>query len=349
MKKGVIVLLHIGYWLTYLLLIFFIMLLMPHGGKRINFYAVAYNTFCSPFGVSTMASAALGFYLFYTVMFTRFLHRKKIVLLFVFGLLGVLGCGIVSYMLLNILFVHAIKVSDSWPAIIGVVIIMSVLSLLNGVIGLVMRGFISWYGDIKLKEDLNRRNYEMELALVKSQINPHFLFNTINNIDVLIEVDAAKASAYLNKLSDIMRFMLYETKTAQIPLAKELTYIEKYIDLQRIRNANPGHIKYNVQGEPGNIMIEPMLYIPFIENAFKHAVSKRDGTAVSIQFIIENNTVTFECENNYSTVAIKPEHSGLGNELITKRLQLLYPGRHTLTINNSNKLYTVKLVLFNHG
>lgn len=145
-----------------------------------------------------------------------------------------------------------------------------------------------------------------------------------------------------------MRFMLYETKTAQVPLAKELAYIEKYIDLQRIRNANPGYIQYSVNGLPGNIMVEPMLFIPFIENAFKHAVSKRDGTAVSIHFIIDNSTVTFECGNNYSTVAVKPEHSGLGNELIAKRLELLYPGRHTLAIHNANNLYNVKLVLFNN-
>lgn len=347
MKKGIIVLLHIGYWLIYLLLIFFIMLLMAPGGGRAKLHVIATNAFSSPFGFTTIASAVSGFYLFYTVFFGRLLQRKKIMLLFVFGLLGVISCGVVTYALLNFLFPHLVRVVNH-AEIIGIILIMSALSLLNGVIGLVMRGFISWYGDIKLKEDLNRKNYEMELALVKSQINPHFLFNTINNIDVLIEVDAVKASAYLNKLSDIMRFMLYETKTAQIPLAKELAYIEKYIDLQRIRTAYPGYIQYNIQGQPGNIMVEPMLFIPFIENAFKHAVSKRDGTAVNIKFIIEDSTITFECENNYSTVAIKPEHSGLGNGLIAKRLQLLYPGRHTLTINNSNKLYTVKLVLFNH-
>lgn len=348
MKKGVIVLLHAGYWLIYLLLIFVIMLLLVPGGGRSKLHIVLVNAFSSPFGFTTITSAILGFYLFYTIIFGRLLQRKKIMLLFVFGLLGVISCGIITYLLLNVLFPHLVKVANH-AEIVGIILIIAALSLLNGIIGLVMRGFISWYGDIKLKEDLNRKNYEMELALVKSQINPHFLFNTINNIDVLIEVDAAKASAYLNKLSDIMRFMLYETKTAQIPLAKELAYIEKYIDLQRIRTSNPGYIQYKIEGQPGNIMVEPMLFIPFIENAFKHAVSKRDGTAVNIKFIIEdNNAVTFECENNYSAIAVKPEHSGLGNELISKRLQLLYPGRHTLTINNSNKLYTVKLALFNH-
>ena len=127
----------------------------------------------------------------------------------------------------------------------SMVIILGVMSFgafVNGIIGLVIRGFISWFNDIKIKESLSQKNFEMELNLIKSQINPHFLFNTLNNIDVLIEKDPPKASLYFNKLSAIMRFMLYETKTDKIPLAKELDYITQYIDLQKIRHANPDFV-----------------------------------------------------------------------------------------------------------
>ncbi len=121
-----------------------------------------------------------------------------------------------------------------------VILLLGVIAFANGVLALVIRGFITFYGEIRLKEDLKRQNAELELALIKSQISPHFLFNTLNNIDVLIEKDAfARASSYLNKLSDILRFMLYETKTDRISIGEELRYIREYIELQMIRTAHP--------------------------------------------------------------------------------------------------------------
>jgi len=226
-------------------------------------------------------------------------------------------------------------------------VLIGVNALLNGVLGLVMRGFISWYGDIKLKEDLNKKNYETELALIKSQINPHFLFNTINNIDVLIMKDPSRASDYLNKLSDMMRFMLYETKTEKIPLSKELEYITKYVELQKIRTSNPNYVRYTTHGDPNSVLIEPMLLIPFIENAFKHSENKKIENAIRVAISIENDTIRFECENNHALVSQKePQYGGLGNELIMKRLLLLYPGRHTFETVNTDGIYKVNLVLY---
>jgi sensor histidine kinase YesM len=221
---------------------------------------------------------------------------------------------------------------------------------INGVIGLVMKGFITWYEEIKLKEDLDHKNYEMELALVKSQISPHFLFNTINNIDVLIEKDAKKASVYLNKLSDIMRFMLYETKTEEIFLTEELTYIEKYIDLQKIRTSNPNYVHFQVYGDPEDVTIAPMLFIPFIENAFKYAENKKVENAIKIRVVIVKDRIGFDCENVFSDETEgRPEPGGLGNDLIRRRLMLLYPRTHSLEITNLNNVYKVTLILYNHA
>jgi LytS/YehU family sensor histidine kinase len=220
----------------------------------------------------------------------------------------------------------------------------------NGIIGLVMKGFISWYGDIRVKAALNQKNVETELALVKSQLNPHFLFNTINNIDVLITIDPIRASVYLNQLSDIMRFMLYETKTADIALAKELAYIEKYIALQKIRTSNPDAVSYIVAGDPGAIRIAPMLFMPFIENAFKHAESnKTTSRAIAIYITIEDDTTCFECENIYTEGSEVMNNGGLGNDLITKRLHLLYPHTHLLEIIKQNNIYKIKLVIRHHA
>jgi LytS/YehU family sensor histidine kinase len=219
------------------------------------------------------------------------------------------------------------------------------IALVNGTAGFVIRGFESWFDDIKLKAELNQKNYQMELALIKSQIDPHFLFNTINNIDILIEKDSVKASAYLNKLSDIMRFMLYETKTNRILLTKELAYIGKYIALQKVRTSNVNAMSYVVQGDPGSKLIAPMLFIPFIENAFKHTNLTVDG-AVKIIFVIDKKMVMFECEN---LVELTPqsgkELGGLGKELMERRLALLYPGKHHLATIFNNQLYRVKLTV----
>lgn len=196
---------------------------------------------------------------------------------------------------------------------------LTFISIVNGTTALIVKGFIKWFNDIKFKLELTNQNYEMELALVKSQINPHFLFNTINNIDVLISKDATRASAYLNKLSDIMRFMLYETKPVKINLYKELTYIEKFIELQKIRTTNEHYINYSIKGDPANFMIPPMLLICFIENAFKHAENKKVENAINIHLDIEKEKLVFECENAYNeNTKITLEQNGLGSDLIKK-------------------------------
>ncbi len=189
-----------------------------------------------------------------------------------------------------------------------------------------------------------KKNFDVEMALIKSQIDPHFLFNTINNIDILIEKDASKASSYLNKLSDIMRFMLYETKTDKIPLQKEWAYVEKYIELQKIRIANPNAVVYGLEGSVENVTIAPMIFIPFVENAFKYSESIKADKAIFIKIKVEKNNIAFECNNHFSNDAFaKKEFSGLGNDLITKRLSLMYGDKHTLQISNENDLYKVKL------
>jgi two-component system LytT family sensor kinase len=216
---------------------------------------------------------------------------------------------------------------------------------------LILRGFVDWYANIKLIEDLRKKNYETELALVKSQISPHFLFNTLNNIDVLIAKDATKASEYLNKLSDIMRFMLYETKTENIPMTKELSYIEKYIDLQKIRSANPDYVNYRVVGRPSpQLSIPPMLFIPFIENAFKHTESNKAESTIKINIEIEKDKIIFLCQNSYKKAnEAHVGDNGLGNGLIKRRLDLLYPNNHTLVVDHGPDTYKVTLIITDYG
>lgn len=347
MKRPVVILLHIGYWLVYLLLLLIILLSLNMGDHLKGHSLLLNRTFALFFLVFALVPSVTGFYSFYAVLFSRLLARKKLLLFFLGSVIASITAGIGGAVVLSLLKYHHVGpgiFADGWTSAIPVTIIMSVLALLSGVVGLVMKGFISWYDDIKLKEELNKKNYETELALVKSQLDPHFLFNTINNIDILIDKDAVKASAYLNKLSHIMRFMLYETKTEKISLGRELEYIREYIDLQKIRSANADYVRYSVNGAVDGIEITPMLFIPFIENAFKHSAQRKMGNAIRIEFTITGSTVAFECSNACSRdQAFAQEYHGLGNELIQKRLALLYPGKYRVAIEDTADQYTIKL------
>ena len=228
--------------------------------------------------------------------------------------------------------------------VIGMVLfVTSILSFLNLVMGLIIKGFVMWFKEAQEKEELNKKNHQMELALVKSQLDPHFLFNTLNNIDVLILKDAEKASLFLNKLSDIMRFMLFETKDDKIELAKEITYIEKYIELQKIRTSNPNYVTVSIDIEDDTVLISPMLFIPFIENAFKYAEPFKSENAIVISIKANRNKLDFECENKCSNHTKSISNNGLGNELIQKRLALLYPEQHHLEMVDLNGVFKVKL------
>jgi two-component system LytT family sensor kinase len=238
MKRSFIIFLHSGYWLLYLFLIFGFLLFVPNGYRHGPLSVLFRILFASPITINFILFEVIGFYIFYSVLFPRLLYKKKFLSLFVSAIIVcVLSSG--AGMLLSSLIFKTKSLSLAWQDQVGMILFLSILVGIHGTIGLVIRGFITWYSDIKLKEELNQKNYETELALVKSQINPHFLFNTINNIDVLILKDGEKASTFLNKLSDIMRFMLYETKAEKIPLQKNLTILKTILNCKRSARAIP--------------------------------------------------------------------------------------------------------------
>jgi len=330
----------------YLILLLLFLLALWLGSRAIihkNFWQMAGY---SPGWILLTLPHVLSFYAFYLLLFPRLLKTKRLLLLFVSGV-GVSGLSALLALLISGVFYGfrfgphlSLDTGFEW-------LFISAICFVHGVLALVIRGFLSWYEDIHLKELLDRKNYEMELALVKSQLNPHFLFNTLNNIDVLIQKDAGRASLYLNQLSDILRFMLYETKTAQIPIHQELQYIDKYIQLQKLRTAHPEYIHYFIEGRAGNRLVEPMLFIPFIENAFKHAEKKAED-AITVRFTFTEDKLIFVCENKFGShrdASDGLDAGGLGNNLIRRRLSLLYPGRHHLDISAENNIYKAILTL----
>ena len=335
MSKTFIWILHILYWTLFisLLMMFYVIMSSVPGFEKI----ASDKTTGFIFWVKLMAGfafipALIAFYSFYTYLFDRFLSKKKFISFCLSGLLISIIAALIGALAESskLLFGPRYLLGDGFDSAFGILAVMSFAALINGITGTIIKGFITWYNDIKLKEELLKRNYETELSLIKSQVNPHFLFNTLNNIDILIEKDKEKASEYFKKLSDILRFMLYETKTEKIPVSKELTYIEKYIDLQNLRTSNPAFVDFKVKGNPENHMVEPMIFIPFIENAFKHADNRRQVHGILIHFEFTGNDISFTCTNGYSLKpAMHETDGGIGNELMVKRLKLLYPGKGT--------------------
>ncbi|SDE64302.1 Histidine kinase [Mucilaginibacter pineti] len=353
MKKTAVLLIHSGYWLlfgTLLLTFFFFVVFVPahthlpdsahHNDSLLSWLRLMFGFAVVP--------GLCSFYSCYTFLFGRLLSKQKFVLFlggsFLCALTGsLIGAGLES---LPFMFGRSYLFNDGYASAVMVILIMTVVAWINGMMGAVIKGCLTWYRDIRLKEELHRKNIETELALVKSQIDPHFLFNTINNIDVLISRDAAAASVYLNKLSGIMRFLLYETKSEHISLERELDHLQQYIDLQRIRTSNADYVDFEVSGMYTGQSIAPMVLLPFIENAFKHTEARKTDSRISISLQLSKEQLTFICTNSlYAVKKPRDVNCGLGNELIRKRLDLLYPAAHTLSISEEFGLYRVKLEL----
>lgn len=341
MKRPFVAFIHGGYWLIYMLLLGVAFAVIATQVRRTPNLLSLF-----PLIVLCVVPNLVSFYSFYFPLFSRFLRHRKIFALIIFGSLICLSSAFSGLFLSLLFFGFGQRVFADAHEFFTLMASFFVIAAIHGTIALVIRGFITWYDEIKLKEELAQRNFEMELALIKSQINPHFLFNTINNIDVLITRQPQLASLYLNKLSDILRYMIYETKAEKISLATELAYIEKYLELQKIRTANPNYVNFEVTGEADNLTVAPMILFPFLENAFKHTENKKNDHAIRIRVSIEKESLIFECENSYQTnVVVKQDFGGLGNALVKKRLMLTYPEKHKLEITDDEGIYKVKLTL----
>jgi hypothetical protein len=355
MKKSIVILIHIGFWVCYLLLIIIIIAVFYRSSSHIvNQTARIENALESLLLFATFPSF-ITFYAYYLLLFPKYLQHKRIALSIIYGILISVGVALLGYILLRY-FIETGRIADmdnngkkGRSTAVIVIGAMSIIATISGIIALVIKGFITWFNEIKIKELLKEKNHEMELALIKSKLDPHLLFNTINNIDTLILKDPAEGSIYLNKLSDIIRFMLYDTKADKISLSKEIEYIEKYIALQELRTANENYVDFSVTGSIGSKKIAPMIFIPFIENAFKHANNKKLENAITVKIIINDDSLQLLCENRFDSKLTLREstYSGLGNELIQKRLNLIYPETHTLEVNNTNDLYRVNLTIHN--
>ncbi|MEM6723036.1 MAG: histidine kinase [Bacteroidota bacterium] len=340
MKKQLHISLNIAYWLMYFSLLNILLVAGKVGQANPVEMDLVYQV---TLGFIILPSV-FSFYGSYLFAFPGYLRSRSVVKTGLVILLIVLLTILIGFSATSILASPTVLVKNGYLALFGQGLLIALIGVFNVICGFIIKGFIAWYQDLNLREPLKRKNTEIETSLIKSKLDLHFLFNTINNIDVLTITSPEVASIYLNKLSDILRFILYEVNTDRILLKHELDYIQKYISLQKIRTANQEFVEYNQVGNLDQQVVAPMLFLPLVENAFKHVSNKKLKNAIQIEFRMEEHQVELICKNRYSKKQ-RSNHKGIGNELITKRLELLYPDAYRLTTQMNEDQYVVHLTL----
>lgn len=184
-----------------------------------------------------------------------------------------------------------------------------------------------------------------ELSFLKAQINPHFLFNTLNNIYSMVVVKHEHAAEAVMKLSNIMRYITDEIRTDLVPLESEISCMENYVELQRMRLGSKTEVQVQVNGDTDSGQIAPLLLMTFVENAFKYGVSNHEPAPIRIQLDIRESGIRFYCRNKSFPVQAHAERAGIGIANARRRLDYLYPGNHQLDISTEDGCYTVQLFL----
>ncbi|GAA4910910.1 histidine kinase [Mucilaginibacter defluvii] len=204
--------------------------------------------------------------------------------------------------------------------------------------------FQQWIADAQLIHDLELANTHSELEQLKNQINPHFLFNMLNNANVLIEDDPKKASQVLVKLSDLLRYQLYDSSRDKVLLTSEIHFLEDFLNLEKVRRDNFNFL-ISKEGELSGVQVPPLLFISFVENAVKHNNDSAKSSYLNLYFDVRQNELFFKCVNSKPAVKAVSKSGGLGLANIKRRLELLFPSSHALKIEDCPESYCVTLFL----
>ncbi|MBE0649606.1 MAG: histidine kinase [Bacteroidales bacterium] len=223
----------------------------------------------------------------------------------------------------------------------------------NGTVFVVLLGFLigtvlcetrEWYKQDRKRKEMEKEKLVSELSFLKSQVNPHFLFNSLNGIYALAIKKSDKTPDALLQLSDLLRHMLYDADHGNVLLKKEVDYLKNYIQLQRLRLPSEAKISFDVEGDLSSKTIEPLLFIPFVENAFKHGVDS-EGADIRIKLSVKGNHLAFEVVNRISHAKSKDASSGIGLANVKKRLELHYGDDYVLNYDTSKGFFKVNLHL----
>ena len=206
---------------------------------------------------------------------------------------------------------------------------------------------LDWMNSEKSRKELQTKNMQSELKFLKSQINPHFLFNTLNNLYALTLKKSDLAPEIVLKLAEIMRYMLYECNEKRVFLRNELNYIQNFLDLEKLRQGGKVSINFTVKGNADQLYVAPLIFTPFLENSFKHGLSNSLNQGfVNILMEIKDDNILFFIENSKTEKIPMKQHvvsGGIGLVNVRQRLELIYPKQYELLIDDSPSVYSVNL------
>jgi two-component system sensor histidine kinase AlgZ len=331
--------LHLSFWCVYVS--FFIYNVSSRGGEEFDLMQTLVRS--SVHITFNMLIAYLNYFFF----LPRFLDRKN------FG--RYLMEFFIPFIILMILRVHLQRyMVDGYTYHIHyfysvTFIVQSAATTLFIVIFVGMLRFAKdWFEFEAKKKEVENERLSAELNFLKAQINPHFLFNTLNNLYYLAYSKSDNTTEVIAKLSQMMRYMIYESNHSEVLLSKELEYMQSYISLERLRLNNQIPIKFEVDGNPETLKIAPLILIPFLENAFKHGVSGNDAAAwVNLSIKLHGKECIYTVENSkiHSVNSENREGSGIGLQNVKRRLELSYPGHYKLDISDQPNQFSIQLKL----
>ncbi|MDP4268192.1 MAG: histidine kinase [Bacteroidota bacterium] len=217
-------------------------------------------------------------------------------------------------------------------------------SLIILMLGIGIKMIIEWYKNERQRAVLEKEKLNTELAFLKSQINPHFIFNVLNNICSLARKKSDDTENAIIKLSQLLRYNLYDFRDEKVSLEREIRYLNDYIDIQKMRLGDNVQIVFDVKGKTENVMIEPLILIPFVENAFKHGVNTTDNCKIEISIDCDSKMLHFIVKNlKLEKKKTSDNNKGIGLKNVTRRLSILYPEKYTLSIIDQSNIYIVDL------
>jgi len=198
----------------------------------------------------------------------------------------------------------------------------------------------------KQRKEAEKEQLNTELAFLKNQINPHFFFNTLNNIYSLVQTNVDDGQKAILRLSKLMRYLLYETDKESVPISREIDFMKVYLELMKLRLSPKVDLRVKFPEDFPDLSISPLLFLPFIENAFKHGISNRAFSFIHIEMGVKDDCINFKCSNSLFPGNVQAEGaSGIGLENVKKRLRLLYPGQHELKIVGDGSAFIVELLI----
>jgi LytS/YehU family sensor histidine kinase len=341
MNRRLIPYLHLGYWLLVLTQV--LLVALGTGVLGTNFDLKLFLTIVLPVKFLQTVCSALFFYANYLLLVPYALKKGN-----VFTYIASLFACVVVFSPLYYLMEQIVYPLIGWKSyvldldFIFAFVVTLGANFLNIFLGLLLSYLMDWRTIRAEKEVVEKEQLKTELAFLKSQVNPHYLFNTINDIYSLAQQRSEEAPEALLKLSELLRYMLRESDDPYVPLTNEIAYLTNVIDLQKIGQKGNSYIDFKLNGKITGQKIAPLILINFIENAFKHGVFKNANEPIQVSVNIDGQAFHLRVCNKIN-MAKKDKTGGIGLANVQRRLELIYPKRHELLISQQSDTFTVNL------